>query len=318
MSENQIVTTAENRPACVDQNPAVIYVATLGSEVGRQTMRQALALAANKLQAGANVLTFNWAALRYQHVAAVRSALQAEYKPATINKVLAALKGTLRAAWQSGQMSAEDYQKAVSVKGVRGETLPAGRKLSSGELAALLAACEDDKSRAGVRDAAIIATMYCCGLRRAEVVTLDYADYDAEAGQVKIKGKGKKERIAFLPVGAAEALADWLAIRGDQSGALFVAVNKGGALGSNRPTTQAIYNMLQKRADAAGVKAFSPHDLRRTFVSDLLDAGADITTVSRMAGHASVTTTARYDRRGDEVKRKAASLLHVPYRGRAK
>jgi site-specific recombinase XerD len=83
-------------------------------------------------------------------------------------------------------------------------------------------------------------------------------------------------------------------------------------------TNQAIYNLLAKRAELAGVKEFSPHDMRRTFVSDLLDAGADITTVAKMAGHSSVTTTARYDRRGEQAKQKAAGLLHIAYRRRNK
>jgi len=72
---------------------------------------------------------------------------------------------------------------------------------------------------------------------------------------------------------------------------------------------------VAKRAAEAGVKNFTPDDLRRTLINDLLDAGADIATVSKMAGRANVNTTPRYIRRPEEAKRKAASLLLVPYIG---
>jgi site-specific recombinase XerD len=176
--------------------------------------------------------------------------------------------------------------------------------------------CENDPNPAGARDAAIIALAYSCGLRRAELATLDMADYDKENGSLVILGKRNKERTAYLVNGAKRAMADWLAIRGDEPGALFWPINKGGALAARRMTTQAIYNMMKKRAKMARVKTFSPHDLRRSFVSDLLEAGADIAIVAKMAGHRSVTTTARYDRRPEQAKQKAAKLLHVPYNGR--
>ena len=114
--------------------------------------------------------------------------------PATINKALSALRGTLRAAWQMGQMDAESYHRAVSVDNVKGETLPAGRDLSEGEIRALMACCSEDMRPAWFRDAALIAVL-CLGLRRAEVVALDVDNYDPETGALKLTGKGRKERL---------------------------------------------------------------------------------------------------------------------------
>jgi integrase len=126
-------------------------------------------------------------------------------------------------------------------------------------------------------------------------------------------GKGRKDRIVYASNGSADALADWISLRGSEPGALFHPINKGDRIIPRRLTDQAILVIVRKRAEEANVARFSPHDLRRTFVSDLLDAGADISTAKRLAGHSSEATTGRYDRRGEEAKKKAARLLHVPY-----
>lgn len=318
---NEIATTQQNdlaiiEPQPLDRNPAAVYLAGLG-ERSRRVQGQALEVIAELLTGSPDLAACNWAAIRYQHTQAIRAHLAEGRKPATVNRMLCALRGTLKAAWLLGQMSAEDYHKAASVKSVTGETIPAGRELSSGEIAALLADCENDTTAAGARDAALIALLYACGLRRAEAVSLDLEDYDPTTGLIKVMGKRSKERTAYLFNGAARAMADWLAIRGGDPGPLFFPINKGGKLKNDRMTTQAVYNILAKRGELAKVGQFSPHDMRRTFVSDLLEAGADISTVAKMAGHASVTTTARYDRRPEAAKQAAAGLLHIPYRGRS-
>ena len=299
----------------LDQHPAAVYLASLANG-SKRTMRQALDTIAGLLVNNADAAAVDWSRVRFQHTAAIRSKLAEDYSPATVNKMLCALRGTLKAAWQLGLMSAEDYHKAASVESVNGETVLAGRDLSPGEIAALMAACENDPSPAGARDAAIIALMYVWGLRRAEVITLDLADYDTQAERLLIRGKRNKQRYSYPQNGEGRALADWLKVRGSAEGALFMPITKGGKIQHRRMTTQAIYNMLDKRGKEAGVSDFSPHDMRRTFVSDHLAAGTDIAIVAKMAGHASVTTTARYDRRPEEAKREAAGRLHLPYRGR--
>ncbi|RMG90072.1 MAG: site-specific integrase [Chloroflexi bacterium] len=297
-------------------NPAMVYISTLSSERSRQVMLESLDIAASLLTDGRvkNALEIEWRLLRYPHMAALRALLVERYSPSTVNRILSALRGVLKAAWRLGQMTSEEYYRTRDVQNVRNEVLPAGRELGEGEIMALVAACKRDKTAAGVRDAALLALLCACGLRRAEVVALDVDDYNAEDGQLKIRrGKGRKQRTVYVHGGAARALGAWLALHPDETQALFLPVNKGGNIGKRRITSQAVYNMLKKRAKEAGVDAFSPHDLRRTFVSNLLARGADVAIVAQLAGHSDVNVTARYDRRPEEAKRQAASLLHFPY-----
>lgn len=299
-----------------DRNPAAVFLAGL-AKGSRPTMRGALDTIAGLLTNGqADALSVDWAALRFQHTAAIRSKLAEAYAPATANKMLSALRGVLEAAWKLELMTAEDYYRAKSVENVDGSTLPAGRALTSGEIAALMEACYLDPTPVGARDAAMIALLRACGLRRAEICAIELADYNPADGMLVIRGKRRKERTAYVTNGAADALSDWLQVRGDEPGPLFCPVNKGGKVIVRRMFPEAVFNLLQKRSEEASVEDVSPHDFRRSFVGDLLDAGADISTVQKLAGHASVTTTQRYDRRGEEVKRKTAKMLHVPYRKR--
>ena len=318
-----------------DRHPALVYLAQL-SPGSRRTMRGALNTLAELLGvapvvregAGASgrarreaetLLYCDWAALRYPHTQALRALLAERYKPATANKLLAALRRVLLEARRLGLMSPDDYARAADVAAIKGSSLPPGRALSLGELGALMAACAGDPTPAGPRDAALVALLGRGGLRRSEAVALDLGDYDAETGGVTVRaGKGRKDRTTYLDGGAAAAVEDWLLARGGAAGPLLCPVNKAGRVTVRRLSDQAVLGALQKRAQQAGVRHFSPHDLRRTCISDLLDAGADIATVQRMAGHASPETTSRYDRRGEATKRRAASLLHLAYTPRDK
>lgn len=324
--ENTALQTVDRIRA--DEHPADVYTSGLSSERSRAKMEQVLDNVARLILYGpppddgederppASRYDIPWQEMRFQHVQRLRGILAESYSLAYANLHLTAVRRVIWSAWQLGMMTAEDMTKATSVKNVRGETVPKGRDIPAGERVALLNTCED--TAGGIRDAAILSIGYSCGLRRAEIVGLDLADYDPAAGMLKVTGKGRKERLVPVTNGAKNALEDWLAVRGDiaRPGELAVFVGVGNRQRGRRLTKQAIYNMMTTRAALAGIPELSPHDFRRTFVGDLLDAGVDIATVQKMAGHADPKTTARYDRRGDRAKVKASQLLHVPYRKR--
>lgn len=298
-----------------DRHPALVYLASLSAS-SRRTMTQSLNLIAGILGITDHAAV-PWGALRYQHTQAIRSALAERCAPATGNRHLAALRGVLREAWRLGYISADDYQRAIDLKAIPGTSAKAGEKgrhLSAGEIDALIRSCVDG-TPAGIRNAALIAVGYGCGLRRAELAGLLVTDYIDTTESLRVIGKGRKERIVYLPPGAAEALRDWLTRRGAAPGPLFLAIRKGGEIQPKGMTPQAIYSLLAHHAAKAGVRRFSPHDLRRTFAGDLLDAGEDLATVQQIMGHADANTTAGYDRRGGRNKQRAANRLHVPYHG---
>jgi site-specific recombinase XerD len=293
----------------------LVYLASL-SEGSRRTMRASLENIAQFISGGeADALTLAWHELRYQHTAFIRSTLAQAYKPATTNKMLSALRGVLKECFRLGYMSAEDYQRARDLPAVKGQSLPPGRSLSQGELRRLFEVCvESSKQRRGARDAAVVALLYGCGLRRSEAAALDLEDYNPETGEVRVRGgKGRKDRMTYAVGGTQDAIEAWVRIRGEEPGSLLYPINKGDNIQRRRMTDQAIYDILRRLGREIKTRSFAPHDMRRTFIGDLLDAGADLSAAQQLAGHANVQTTARYDRRGERAKKRAASLLHVPY-----
>lgn len=304
--------------------PAVVYLASLGSNRSRDTQRHRLDKIAALLTGGIDdCFSFRWETVCYEVAQAVRTMLCEEISPKTgdllspayVNAHLAALRAVLKEAWRLGLMSEEQRARACDLKPVRGSYLPAGRSLTIGEKAALSAVCQADGSAAGARDGALFALGFGCGLRRAELVDLEVADFSPESGELRVRrGKGRKARVAHVSAGCRPALDEWLAVRGELPGALLVPINKGGRVSLRRVTDHAVYLACRKRAEQAGIKPFSPHDMRRTFIGDLLDAGADISVAQQLAGHASVSTTQKYDRRPEARKRQAADRLHFPWR----
>lgn len=301
-------------------NPAARYLLSLRSQASRYQMTRKLAKVAGMLGGeGASWQTFPWEQLRAVHVSSLVAALAETYSPAYTNTILAAVRGTMAQAHDMGLIDDKAARLIAKVPTLRGGSVdPCGRYVDPEERAALMTACLADETPAGRRDAAIVACAYPGGLRRAEIAGIQRESVtdDGDLVTLMVAGKGRKVRHVHIGNGGASAIRDYLTARGPADGPLFWRGVRGGRLLEGKGiSSQGIYDILQKRANEAGLSALMPHDLRRTTASDLLDV-ADAVTVAAHLGHASVTTTAKYDRRQETAKRRAAGLLTIAYEAR--
>src|SRR5262249_2588755 len=147
----------------------------------------------------------------------------------------------------------------------------------------------------GLRDRAILETLYSAGLRVGELTGLNRDDLDLDSGMLTVRGKGKRERLALLGRPALAALRDWLDAptalgpRAQTQSAVFL--NKNGT----RLSSRSVGRLLEKYLAQAGLDPrTSPHTLRHSFATHLLDAGADIRSVQELLGHRSLATTQIY------------------------
>ncbi len=130
-------------------------------------------------------------------MAAVRTRLMAHYAPATVNRYLSALRSVLEECWRLDLIGERECRLAVDVPNVSDDRLPAGRSLPDRELWTLLLGCYADSDK-GVRDLAVLGLLATTGLRRAEVADLHLKDFDPADGALRVRGKGRKERVVYV------------------------------------------------------------------------------------------------------------------------
>ncbi len=216
---------------------------------------------------------------------------QCQYAKTTIARRLASLRSFFRYCARE-KLTTGNPAKALRTPRV-GRKLP--NFLSAPQAVQLVEAPPNDEP-AGLRDRAMLETMYSAGLRVAELVGMNLADWDRDANVIRVRGKGRKERIAPIGRQASAALDAWLLVRQlaadappqDQNA---VFLNRFG----KRLTTRSVGRMLEKYVKTTGIDGkTSPHSLRHTFATHMLDGGADLRSVQELLGHKSLTTTQIY------------------------
>ena len=226
--------------------------------------------------------------------------VQRGYTARALNRKIACLRGYFKFLEKEGYIPRSPAADLHSVKLPR--LLP--KVLSQGEVSDLLGPepssgstqrrgrvlAPDQQAFARARDLAILELFYATGIRISELVGLDLADIDFAEGVIKVTGKGSKQRLVLLSEPAAEALQAYLAVRPlAATSAVFLSQRKG------RLTARAVEYMFDARMKQAGLtKKASPHTLRHSFATHMLEGGSDLMTIKELLGHESLSTTQIY------------------------
>lgn len=209
--------------------------------------------------------------------------------PRTSSRKLASIRAAYRFYVRGGEVPENPAQSVKSPKLSR--ELP--DVLSIPEVTALIEA-PDASTDTGLRDRAILETLYSSGVRASELAALGLRDVDLVGGTIRVLGKRKKQRIAHLGSEAADALHAYLDVRSQfgrpSHDRVFVNI-RGGPL-----TTRSVQRIVEKyvRETLPGRKTVSPHTLRHTFATHMLDAGADLRVIQELLGHESLSSTQIY------------------------
>ena len=285
-----------------------IYLDSL-APTGRKSMKTLLHQCASILGHEKPIEIFDWSTLTFEKVHLIRSVFtEAGYAISSINLALAGLKGVAKTAFNLGQIDADSLLRINSIKTLKGNATRIGRRLTNIEIIKLLEGCNKiPYPTARSRDRAILLVGIGAGLRCSEICSLNVGDIDIKNGVLTVlEGKGRKHRQIFLAAEVVEALKEWKQYSHNSNDALFCKIIKNGKVMDNRLSSSGLDYMLTSLQALSGVEKFTPHDLRRTFITQLLEKGVDLNTVRQLAGHSDVSTTTRYDKRDIEWQKEAS------------
>ncbi|GAB2800367.1 hypothetical protein GCM10027040_29850 [Halomonas shantousis] len=198
-------------------------------------------------------------------------------------------------------MSLEKLELIKSVSSIRFKKLPGGKAHPEHAIRALLDVCDANDDARSRRDGLMIALMVTTGPRRAEVSGIQMKDIDFHTREIRITGKGNKDRIIQVPDAVWMRLTNYVDLyRGTQPGALFTPIwnkRKKPDISEKGLTTASInsrIDVLRKKVESLAGITIAPHDLRRTFATDLFNAGMTLRELQILLGHASMSTTETY------------------------
>ncbi|WP_077295222.1 tyrosine-type recombinase/integrase [Yersinia proxima] len=278
---------------------------------GRRGITSLLNRSAGILKCGTDAAVYPWEQLNYAAVAKVRAALLDDgYTVSSVNMALSALRGIAQTAFNLNCMNAETLARIRSVKRVNGDIQRKGRALDKQEIRALIqAAKQHPQPVRRCRDTAIVLTLCGTGLRAGELAKLERRDYDNGILTVR-QGKGRKYREIHVADAVDKAIRTWLKVSVNEAdSALFSRIQRNGKVASQTLTTTGLTGILAELQYTSGIARFTPHDMRRTFITRLLEQGVDINTVRQLAGHSDISTTTRYDCRGESMKISASKRI---------
>lgn len=288
-------------------SPYHIYLNSLAAS-GRNAMATLLNQCVLLLDHEGPAEHYQWYQLTFEKVHFVRSSLiEMGYAVNTVNLALAALKGVAKAAFNLGKMNADDMLRINAVKSLKGGSVRTGRRLMGSEIEQLLSCNLIASSARSARDTALLSIGIGAGLRCFEICSLNLSDVDLTSGLLKVtEGKGRKQRHIYLAPEILIAVKRWLNYRGMAEGTLFTRIHKDGKIALARLSSSGLSHALKSVQTLSGIAAFTPHDMRRTFITQLLEKDVDLNTVRQLAGHSDVSTTIRYDKRDVESQKRAS------------